>query len=169
MQEQKRQEMTDSTIDALNKKLDRLIEAVSRLAPPPVPETDLGEADCFVWQADAGYEFMADELFRRLRANFYFLEFDSPRAGPLDALKLMPDGKWVVLGLVTTKSPELEQPEMLCQRVAEASAYVPMDRLCLSPQCGFSGNIGNTVMTADEQFAKLRLVADTARTLWGEP
>jgi methionine synthase II (cobalamin-independent) len=121
------------------------------------------------WQADAGYEFMADQLFRRLRASFYFLEFDSPRAGPLDALKLMPDGKGVVLGLVTTKSPELEQPEMLRQRVAEASAYVPMDRLCLSPQCGFSGNIGNTVMTADEQFAKLRLVADTARTLWGEP
>ena len=120
------------------------------------------------WQADAGYEFMADQLFRRLRAQFYFLEFDSPRAGPLDALRLMPDDKTVVLGLVTTKSPQLEDPEMLRKRVKEASAYVSMDRLRLSPQCGFSGNVGNTVMSADEQFAKLRLVVETARSLWGE-
>ncbi len=121
------------------------------------------------WQADAGYEFMADQLFRRLKAKFYFLEFDSPRAGPIDALKFMPEDKTVVLGLVTTKSPELEDPEMLKSRVREASAYISMDRLCLSPQCGFSGNVGNTVMNADQQFAKLRLVVETARSLWGEP
>ena len=84
------------------------------------------------WQAEAGYEFMSDQLFRRLKASFYFLEFDSPRAGPLDALKPMPDHK-------------------------------------KGGGCGFSGNIGNTVMTADEQAAKLRLVVDTARTLWDEP
>ena len=119
------------------------------------------------WQADAGYEFMADQLFRRLKAQFYFLEFDSPRAGPLEALKLMPDDKTVVLGLVTTKSPELEDKAMLVQRVKEASAYVSMDRLCISPQCGFSGNVGNTVMSAEQQFAKLRLVVDTAQALWG--
>jgi len=121
------------------------------------------------WQADAGYEFMADQLFRRLKASFYFLEFDSPRAGTLDALKLMPDGKTVVLGLVTTKSPELEDAQMLRRRVEEASAYVGMDRLCLSPQCGFSGNVGNIVMTIEQQAAKLRLVADTARSLWNGP
>jgi 5-methyltetrahydropteroyltriglutamate--homocysteine methyltransferase len=121
------------------------------------------------WQADAGYEFMADQLFRALKASFYFLEFDSPRAGPLDALKLMPEDKTVVLGLITTKSPELEDPQMLRQRVREASAYIAMDRLCLSPQCGFSGNVGNTVMTIDEQAAKLRLVVDTARSLWDGP
>ena len=121
------------------------------------------------WQADTGYEFMADQLFRRLQAKFYFLEFDGPRAGPIDALRFMPDDKTVVLGLVTTKSPELEDEEMLRRRVREASAYVAMDRLCLSPQCGFSGNVGNTVMTADEQFAKLRLVVDAARSLWPEP
>lgn len=118
------------------------------------------------WQANAGYEFMADQLFRRLKAQFYFLEFDSPRAGPIDALKLMPEDKTVVLGLVTTKSPQLEDSEMLRTRVEEASAYVAMERLCISPQCGFSGNVGNTVMTADEQFAKLRLVVETARALW---
>lgn len=121
------------------------------------------------WQADAGYEFMADQLFRRLQARFYFLEFDSPRAGPLDALKFMPEDRTVVLGLVTTKSPVIEDGEMLVKRVREASAYVAMDRLCLSPQCGFSGNVGNTVMTAEQQFAKLRLVVETARSLWGEP
>src|SRR6185503_12225856 len=120
------------------------------------------------WQADAGYEFMADQLFRRLKAQFYFLEFDSPRAGPIDALKFMPEDKTVVLGLVTTKSAGLEDGEMLRQRVKAASAYVSMDRLCLSPQCGFSGNVGNTVMSADEQFAKLRLVVETARSLWDE-
>ena len=118
------------------------------------------------WQAEAGYEFMADQLFRRLNAQFYFLEFDSPRAGPLDALRYMPDGKMVVLGLVTTKSPELEDPEMLRSRIREASAYVPLDRLALSPQCGFSGNVGNTVMNAEQQFAKLRLVVETARSVW---
>ena len=118
------------------------------------------------WQADAGYEFMADQLFRRLNARFYFLEFDSPRAGPIDALKYMPEDKTVALGLVTTKSPELEQPEMLRARIQEASAFVSLDRLCLSPQCGFSGNVGNTVMTADQQFAKLRLLAETARSVW---
>jgi 5-methyltetrahydropteroyltriglutamate--homocysteine methyltransferase len=121
------------------------------------------------WQAEAGYEYMSDQLFRRLNASFYFLEFDSPRAGPLNALKFMPEDKTVVLGLVTTKSPQLEDREALRARVKEASAYVSMDRLCLSPQCGFSGNIGNTVMTIDEQVAKLRLVVDTARSLWDDP
>ncbi|MFN9130676.1 MAG: 5-methyltetrahydropteroyltriglutamate--homocysteine S-methyltransferase [bacterium] len=120
------------------------------------------------WQADAGYEFMADQLFRRLDARFYFLEFDSPRAGPIDALKYMPEDKTVALGLVTTKSPDLEQPEMLRARIQEASAFVSMDRLCLSPQCGFSGNVGNTVMTADQQFAKLRLLVETARSVWAD-
>ncbi len=118
------------------------------------------------WQADAGYEFMADQLFRRLNARFYFLEFDSPRAGPIEALKYMPEDKTVALGLVTTKSPDLEDPEMLRARLKEASAFVSMDRLCLSPQCGFSGNVGNTVMTADQQFAKLRLLVETARSVW---
>jgi 5-methyltetrahydropteroyltriglutamate--homocysteine methyltransferase len=109
---------------------------------------------------------MADQLFRRLNAQFYFLEFDSPRAGPIDALRFMPEDKTVVLGLVTTKSPELEDEAVLRKRIEEASRFVPMERLCLSPQCGFSGNVGNTVMSATEQFAKLRRVVDTARSLW---
>ncbi len=147
-----------------------VINAVLSAAPPGMTvgiHVCRGNRKGF-WQADAGYEFMADQLFRRLKAQFYFLEFDSPRAGPLEALKFMPDDKTVVLGLVTTKSPALEDPAMLRARVKEASAYIGMDRLCISPQCGFSGNVGNTVMSADEQFAKLRLVVDTAREIWGE-
>ncbi len=147
-----------------------VINAVLSAAPPGMTvgiHVCRGNRKGF-WQADAGYEFMADQLFRRLKAQFYFLEFDGPRAGPLEALKFMPDDKTVVLGLVTTKSPALEDPAMLRARVKEASAYIGMDRLCISPQCGFSGNVGNTVMSADEQFAKLRLVVDTAREIWGE-
>jgi 5-methyltetrahydropteroyltriglutamate--homocysteine methyltransferase len=111
---------------------------------------------------------MADQLFRRLKAQFYFLEFDSPRAGPLEALKLMPDDKTVVLGLITTKSPALEDKDALKNRIKEASAHISMDRLCLSPQCGFSGNVGNTVMTAEQQFAKLRLLVETAQEMWND-
>lgn len=118
------------------------------------------------WQADAGYEFMADQLFRRLNAAFYFLEFDSPRAGPLDALKAMPDGKTVILGLISTKYPELELQEMVLGRIREAARYVPMARLGLSTQCGFSGNIGNTAMTIEQQYRKLGHVVETARAAW---
>jgi 5-methyltetrahydropteroyltriglutamate--homocysteine methyltransferase len=118
------------------------------------------------WQADTGYEFMADQLFRKLKASFYFLEFDSPRAGSLDALKLMPDDKAVILGLITTKNPELESQDVLRGRINEAAKYVAMDRLSLSTQCGFSGNIGNTAMTIEQQTAKLKLVVDTARSVW---
>lgn len=120
------------------------------------------------WQADAGYEYMADQLFRKLKAEFYFLEFDSPRAGPLDALRAMPDGKKVVLGLVTTKSPDLETRDVLVARILEAAKFMPLERLGLSTQCGFSGNVGNTVMSIEQQFEKLKLVVDTAREVWGE-
>ena len=118
------------------------------------------------WQADAGYEFMADQLFRRLNAAFYFLEFDSPRAGPLDALKAMPDDKTVILGLISTKFPELEAQDAVLARINEAARYVPMERLGLSTQCGFSGNIGNTAMTIEQQYRKLGHVVETARAAW---
>lgn len=159
--------------DDWRKLVETYVDVINAVLSSAPPDMTIGIHVCRgnrrgFWQADAGYEFMADQLFRRLKAQFYFLEFDSPRAGPIDALKFMPGDKTVVLGLVTTKSPALEDREMLRHRVKEASAYVSMDRLCLSPQCGFSGNVGNTVMTAEQQFAKLRLVVETARSLWGE-
>ena len=166
--------IVESRGDDWRKLVETYVEVINAVLSSAPPGMTVGIHVCRgnrrgFWQADAGYEFMSDQLFRRLQASFYFLEFDSPRAGPLDALKFMPDDKTVVLGLITTKSPQLESREMLRKRVEEASAYVSKDRLCLSPQCGFSGNIGNTVMTADEQAAKLRLVVDTARSLWDEP
>jgi 5-methyltetrahydropteroyltriglutamate--homocysteine methyltransferase len=120
------------------------------------------------WQADTGYEFMAEQIFKKLNVGFYLLEFDSARAGPLDALRLMPDGKTAVLGLITTKSPELEDREALRQRVMEAAKHIPLDRLCLSPQCGFSGDVRNAVMTIEQQVAKLRLLVETARSIWDD-
>ena len=101
------------------------------------------------WQADAGYEFMADAIFHKLDARLYLLEFDGPRAGSLDALKLIPEGKGVVLGLVTTKSPELEPLELLSARVSEAARHMPLEHLAISPQCGFSGDVRNRTMTTE--------------------
>ena len=159
--------------DDWRKLVETYVDVINAVLSSAPPDMTVGIHVCRgnrrgFWQADAGYEFMADQLFRRLKAQFYFLEFDSPRAGPLDALKLMPDDKTVVLGLVTTKSPELEDKDMLKKRIEEASAYIAMDRLCLSPQCGFSGNVGNTVMNAEQQFAKLGLLVETAREMWGD-
>jgi 5-methyltetrahydropteroyltriglutamate--homocysteine methyltransferase len=118
------------------------------------------------WQADTGYEFMAEQIFQKLNVGFYLLEFDSARAGSLDALRLLPEGKTAVLGLITTKSPELEDPGALRARIKEASRHVPLDRLCLSPQCGFSGDVRNAVMTIDQQAAKLRLLVETTQSIW---
>lgn len=120
------------------------------------------------WQADTGYEFMADAIFRKLNAQLYLLEFDSPRAGSLDALRLIPEGKGVVLGLVTTKSPELEPLDLLSARVSEAARHVPLDHLAISPQCGFSGDVRNRAMTSEQQAAKLQRVIDAAHAIWGE-
>jgi 5-methyltetrahydropteroyltriglutamate--homocysteine methyltransferase len=120
------------------------------------------------WQADAGYEFMADAIFRKLNARLYLLEFDSPRAGSLDALRLIPDGKGVVLGLVTTKSPEPESPELLSARVSEAARHISLQHLAISPQCGFSGDVRNRAMTSEQQTAKLQRVVAAARAIWSD-
>ncbi len=119
------------------------------------------------WQAETGYDFMADAIFRRLNAGLYLLEFDSPRAGTLDALRLMPEGKAAMLGLITTKSAALEDPDILRSRVTEAARHLPMDRLGITPQCGFSGDVRNRTMTIEQQAEKLRLVVDSARSIWG--
>jgi 5-methyltetrahydropteroyltriglutamate--homocysteine methyltransferase len=111
---------------------------------------------------------MADAIFHRLNAQLYLLEFDSPRAGSLDALGLIPEGKGVVLGLVTTKTAELEPLELLSARVGEAARHMPLAHLAISPQCGFSGDVRNRVMTSEQQTAKLQRVVHAARALWGE-
>jgi 5-methyltetrahydropteroyltriglutamate--homocysteine methyltransferase len=119
------------------------------------------------WQADAGYDFMSDAIFRKLHANLYLLEFDTPRAGSLSALQQLPEGKGAVLGLMTTKSPELETLESLKLRVREAATYLPPECLAISPQCGFSGDVRNRAMTVDQEAAKLQRLVEAARSIWG--
>ncbi|MGE5201573.1 MAG: 5-methyltetrahydropteroyltriglutamate--homocysteine S-methyltransferase, partial [Acidobacteriota bacterium] len=114
-----------------------------------------------------GYDPVAEQLFNETRIDGFFLEYDTPRAGDFKPLRFMPKGKMVVLGLVTTKLPALERKDDLKRRIDEAARYTPLEQLCISPQCGFSSTIeGNKVTVADE-IAKLRLVVEVAREVWG--
>ncbi len=119
------------------------------------------------WAAEGGYDFVAEALFSELDVDGFFLEYDDERSGGFEPLRFVPKGKMVVLGLVTTKSGKLEDPDALKRRIDEAARFVPLDQLCLSPQCGFSSTVEGNVLTSDEQFAKLRLIVQVAREVWG--
>ncbi|HET9893521.1 MAG TPA: 5-methyltetrahydropteroyltriglutamate--homocysteine S-methyltransferase [Streptosporangiaceae bacterium] len=119
------------------------------------------------WAAEGGYDFVAEALFSELGVDGFFLEYDDERSGSFEPLRFVPKGKMVVLGLVTTKRGELESPDTLKRRIDEAAKYVPLDQLCLSPQCGFSSTVEGNVLTADEQKAKLELIVSVAREVWG--
>ena len=119
------------------------------------------------WAAEGGYDFVAEALFGGLGVDGFFLEYDDPRSGGFEPLRFVPEGKYVVLGLVTTKHGELESKDLLKRRIEEAARYVPIERLCLSPQCGFSSTVEGNALTIDEQRAKLQLVVETAAEVWG--
>ncbi|HJQ44704.1 MAG TPA: 5-methyltetrahydropteroyltriglutamate--homocysteine S-methyltransferase [Amycolatopsis sp.] len=119
------------------------------------------------WVASGGYDFVADALFNELGVDGYFLEFDDERSGGFEPLRLVPKGKYVVLGLVTTKRGELESVDELRRRIEAASRYVDLDQLCLSPQCGFSSTEEGNELTEDEQKAKLERIVETAALVWG--
>jgi 5-methyltetrahydropteroyltriglutamate--homocysteine methyltransferase len=119
------------------------------------------------WAAEGSYEFVAEALFNELQVDGFFLEYDDARSGGFEPLRFVPKGKQVVLGLVTTKRGELEEKEGLKRRVEEASRYVPLDQLCLSPQCGFSSTVEGNLVTHEQQMAKLRLIVETAEEIWG--
>jgi len=119
------------------------------------------------WQAESGYDDVAAKLFRKLAVRFYFLEYDSPRAGGFGPLREVPDDKTVVLGLVSTKTSTLESADALKRRIEEASRYMPLDRLAVSPQCGFASAEEGNALSAADQAAKLRLVVQVAREVWG--
>jgi methionine synthase II (cobalamin-independent) len=121
-----------------------------------------------MWAASGSYDFVADALFNQLEVDGFFMEWDDERSGGFEPLRHVPKGKIVVLGLVTTKRPELERKDDLKRRIEEASRYVDIDQLCLSPQCGFSSTREGNDLTIDEQFAKLELVLETAAEVWGE-
>ncbi|GII00356.1 5-methyltetrahydropteroyltriglutamate--homocystei ne S-methyltransferase [Planobispora takensis] len=119
------------------------------------------------WAAAGGYDFVAEALFGELAVDGFFLEYDDERSGGFEPLRFVPPGKTVVLGLVTTKSGALESKDALKRRIEEAAKFVDGDRLCLSPQCGFSSTVEGNALSAEEQFAKLALIAETAREVWG--
>jgi methionine synthase II (cobalamin-independent) len=118
------------------------------------------------WAASGGYDFVAEALFSSLDVDGFFLEYDDDRSGTFEPLRFVPPGKMVVLGLVTTKRGALESKDDLKRRIDEASRYVPLDQLCLSPQCGFSSTVEGNSLTYDEQVAKLALIVETAAEVW---
>ncbi|MGH8156448.1 MAG: 5-methyltetrahydropteroyltriglutamate--homocysteine S-methyltransferase [Rhodanobacteraceae bacterium] len=121
------------------------------------------------WFAKGGYEPVAQVLFNELEVDAYFLEYDDERSGDFAPLRHVPTGKTVVLGLVSSKTPELESMDALRRRIDEAARYVDVAQLCLSPQCGFASTVEGNRMTHDQQWAKLERVVETARKVWGNP
>ena len=119
------------------------------------------------WVAEGGYEPVADVLFNELHVDGYFLEYDDERSGTFEPLRFVPDDKVVVLGLVTTKSAALEPVAEITRRVTEASRYVPIERLCVSPQCGFASTAQGNRITEADQWAKLERVLEVTRQVWG--
>ena len=121
------------------------------------------------WMAEGGYDHVAEAVFGELNVDGFFLEYDDSRSGGFAPLRFVPRGpKKIVLGLVTTKRPALESKDELKRRIDEAARYMPLEQLCLSPQCGFSSTVEGNALTIDEEKAKLRLVVEVARDVWGE-
>jgi 5-methyltetrahydropteroyltriglutamate--homocysteine methyltransferase len=117
--------------------------------------------------ASGGYEPVAEILFNTIDVHGYFMEYDSERAGGFEPLRFVPKGKTVVLGLVTSKSGKLESKDELKRRIDEAAKFIPLDQLCLSPQCGFASTEEGNILAEDEQWAKLRMIVEVAEEVWG--
>lgn len=118
------------------------------------------------WYAEGGYDPIAEKLFNQLNVDLFLLEYESERAGTFEPLRFVPKNKGVVLGLVSSKVPELEPEEQIMRRIDEASKYVPLENLALSPQCGFASSLEGNLLSEEEQWNKLRLVVETARRVW---
>jgi 5-methyltetrahydropteroyltriglutamate--homocysteine methyltransferase len=119
------------------------------------------------WMAEGGYEPVADIVFNHTKVDAYFLEYDTERAGSFEPLRLVPKNKKVVLGLVSTKTPQLESKDDLKRRIDMAAKYVPMENLCISPQCGFASSHHGNAISEDDQWRKLSLVVEVAQEVWG--
>jgi 5-methyltetrahydropteroyltriglutamate--homocysteine methyltransferase len=119
------------------------------------------------WVAEGGYDPVAEAMFNEIDVDGFFLEYDSPRAGDFSPLRFVPKGKIIVLGLVTTKRPQLESKDELKRRIDEAARYVPLEQLALSPQCGFASTQFGNKVTLDDEIAKLTRVVEVAREVWG--
>ena len=118
------------------------------------------------WYAEGGYDAIAEQLFSTLDVDRFLLEYDDERSGSFEPLRFVPRGKMVVLGLISSKQPKLEDKTELIRRIREASRYVPLENLALSPQCGFASTAEGNLVSEDDQWAKLRLAVETAREVW---
>jgi 5-methyltetrahydropteroyltriglutamate--homocysteine methyltransferase len=146
--------------------------AVVRAAKQKNPAVTVGMHICrgnnrSAWMAQGSYEPIAERLFGGVGVDRFLLEYDTERAGSFAPLRFAAPGTTVVLGLVSSKVPELESPDDLRRRIDEASKYVPIEKLALSPQCGFASTAPGNLLTVDEERRKLALVAETAREVWG--
>jgi 5-methyltetrahydropteroyltriglutamate--homocysteine methyltransferase len=119
------------------------------------------------WLASGSYDYVAETVFSRLEVDAFFLEYDTDRAGGFEPLRHVPKGKMVVLGLVSSKVPELENKDDLKRRIEAAAKVIPLENLCLSPQCGFSSTHHGNKLTADDQWRKLGLVLEVSKSVWG--
>ena len=121
------------------------------------------------WYAEGGYDAIAEKLFGQLNVDAFLLEYESERAGTFEPLRFVPRGKTVVLGLVSSKLAEMESAEHLAKRIDEAGKHMPLENLALSPQCGFASTMEGNLLSEEQQWQKLKLVADTAKAVWGQP
>ena len=155
--------------DELPRRYARLINAAIAKRPPGMTIcTHLCRGNFkSAWVAEGGYEPVAEVLFNELKVDGYFLEYDDARSGDFSPLRFVPKGKTVVLGLVTTKVGELESKSDLMGRIEQAAEVVPLEQLCLSPQCGFSSTVHGNEIARESQAAKLRLIVEVAREVWG--
>jgi 5-methyltetrahydropteroyltriglutamate--homocysteine methyltransferase len=119
------------------------------------------------WVASGGYDHVAEALFNQTNVDGFFLEYDDARSGGFEPLRFVPKNKAVVLGLVTSKRGELENKDDLKRRIDQAAKFVPLEQICISPQCGFSSTVEGNALTYDQQVAKLRLLVEVAREVWG--
>jgi 5-methyltetrahydropteroyltriglutamate--homocysteine methyltransferase len=153
--------------------IDLYIDLINRIARSRPPGMTLGVHMCRgnamgKWMAAGSYERIAERTFDTLEVDAYFLEYDTGRAGGFEPLRFMPKGKRVVLGLVSTKTPFLEDKDVLKRRIQEAGKFFPLGNLSVSPQCGFASHRKGTALTFAQQEAKLKLVVEIAREVWGE-
>jgi len=159
--------------DDWSKLIDKYIAVTNRVLATAPAEMRIGMHLCRGnrgghWHAEGSYEEVADRLFNALNIGFYFLEYDTPRAGDFTPLRFVPDGKIVVLGLVSTKTAQIEDKTELKRRLDEAAKFLPLDRLAVSPQCGFASVDSGNPVTPECQRRKLELVCAVARDIWGE-
>jgi 5-methyltetrahydropteroyltriglutamate--homocysteine methyltransferase len=167
-----RQQMTHTGAD-LDKELDEVIAADNAsLQGARKSGVTVGLHMCrgnnrSAWISEGGYEAVAEKAFNLLDVDRFLLEYDTERAGGFEPLRFVPRGKTVVLGLISSKVPQLESPDQLRRRIDEAAQYVAMEHLALSPQCGFASTAPGNMLTWDDQRRKLELVVETARRVWG--